>query len=277
MKDYMAYAVAAVVTLALSTYLTHFTLSNSSESDMALDSREAISADDIRRATEQAWEDFDAERRAEAHRELPVALRPLQQDLDDLAQRQQEINDRIDGILSGKLSSGNMAEKLTLPDSERVDELVAQAIVQINDEQTRKREERRRKEREARSQRRRERTLKRLTESLQLNGEQAGQVENLLVQLDNSMNTLREKMRSSRGEDRRMDWRKMGEEMARMRSETEKQFKEILNADQLATLEGLAKEDPSAGIIGRSPFSGRRFGRNAGSGSGGGRGRRGQR
>ena len=275
MKDYMAYAVAAVVTLTLSTWLTHFAVSDGGAGDMALDHREAISADDIRRATEQAWDDFDAERQAAAHRELPAALRPLQQDLDDLAARQTEINDRIDAMLSGRLGKGDVTKELTLPDSQRVDELVAQAIIQVNDKKAREREERRSREREARAQRRRERTLKRLTESLQLNGEQAGRVEHLLVQMDSAMTKLRENVRSSRDGNGRMNWQGMGEEMARVRSEAEEQFKEILTADQLATLEARMKENPASGLLGRSPFSGRRFSR--GTGSGGGRGQRGQR
>ena len=54
---------------------------------------------------------------------------PLKQDIRELGDRQREITNRIDSILNGDVQAKAAEGDVEIPDAGRVDELVAQAIV----------------------------------------------------------------------------------------------------------------------------------------------------
>lgn len=270
MNNAMPYALAAVITLALSSFLTYYSASAGQETsweDAALDSGSRIAAEDIERATEQAFDDFQAERLKAAGSDQLMMVGPLKQDLRDLGDRQREITNRIDAILNGDIQAKAAEGDVEIPDAGRVDELVAQAIVKYRDDQEKKRAEDRRKRNEERAQRRRDETIKTLTERLNLDSAQADQVSALMLDMEAAGEKMRENMRALRTEGGNFDWQTMRDDFRKMGESADTKMKEILNPDQHASYETYKKENPFASAL-TGGWGGRMGGRSRNTGGG---------
>lgn len=252
MNNVGIYAAAAVITLALSTFLTQFAVGSGTE-DAGLDSDGVkISAEDIARATEQAFQEFQAERLNDANQDELMMVTPLQQDLNELGDRVGDITKKIDAILNGDLQAKAAAgEEVEIPGGERVDELVAQAIVKFRDDQEKERTEKRAKQRDERAQKRRDELLTTLTTRLNLSGNQAQEVSSLMVEMEETRNKIREDMRAARENGGDFDFRSMGETFTKLTTSANEKMNAILNPDQKTSYEDYKKENPwGAGVFG---------------------------
>ncbi len=246
MKNYLPYAVAAALTLVASTFLSYFTASMAAEESDFGSSGIQIAAADIERATEQAFEDFQAERLMNTEQASFSALGPLKHDLKELRNRQAEINDRIDAILNGdlKVESANAAEDIEIPGDERVDELVSMAIVKFRDDQEKEKVAREKKAREARSAKRRSETIEKLTARLGLSPAQAQDVTNLMIDIEVERSAARARMREARAAGGDFDFRAMTSEFRKLGDSATEKMNNILSPSQQTSYEEFKKEDP---------------------------------
>ncbi len=271
MKTYIPYAVAAAITLVMTTFLTYFA-ADAGHADSGYDLTEAqISVEDIERATEQAFDDFQAQRLLSADADQLMVVRPLERDLRDLGDRQKEINNRIDAILNGdlkaKLADGD--EDIEIPGGDKIDELVARAIVKFRDDQERNRAEEAKKRREERALKRRTETLDRFKTRLGLADGQVQELSALMIEMDEARSLARDRMREARSAGGNFDFRSMGQDFRKLREQSDQKLNGILNANQQASYAEYKKEDPFGASL--SGFGGMR---QRGGGTGRGRGNR---
>ncbi|MFT7620367.1 MAG: hypothetical protein ACI97A_004024, partial [Planctomycetota bacterium] len=210
-----------------------------------------ISAEDIARATEQAFEDFQAERLMSADQDELMMVTPLKRDLRDLGDRQREITERIDAILNGDLTAkaAQGSEDIEIPGGERVDELVAQAIVKFRDNQEKERSEKRAKQREERAQKRRDELLTTLSTRLSLSGNQSQEVSSLMLEMEGTRDKIRQDMRAAREGGGDFDFRSMGETFMKLTEDANQKMNGILNPDQQSSYEDYKKENPWGGGV----------------------------
>lgn len=268
MKNVLIYAVAALATTFLSAWAFNAFAGTGSDDDaLSVESR-GFDERDLQSALDEAFESYKVEQLARADSPEAMYAAGVDANIGGLRKKVEEAMDRLDKVTAGDPTAVD-SENYVIPDAEKVENIVAQAILSEQERSDRERRERREKQMDDRMQRMRQRTVDTLTEKLKLDGQQVAKLQVVMDDADTMRKDLMADMRKARENGGDFDWGSMRKNFEDMGAKVDQQVIGLLNGDQTSSYEEYKKDNPW-GIMGggRGMMGGGRGG-NRGGGRGG--------